>query len=123
MARSKIQSGIQWTIRLGSGEPLALQIVHQVQDLIDARHVLPDTRLPSSRALARTLGVSRNTVLAAYEELIARGFVRSRPGDAMYAQVPAGAPVLDLHRVMHEAQYPVRAIAFHDRDGNPIYVN
>ncbi|MFN2444722.1 MAG: GntR family transcriptional regulator [Vicinamibacterales bacterium] len=122
MAASKIQSGIQLTIRPGGGEPLALQIVHQVLGLIDAGHVRPGTRLPSSRELARTLGVSRNTVLAAYEELIARGFVRSRRGAAMYADAPVGVPALDLHHVMRDAQYPVRAIAFHDRDGNPIYV-
>ena len=80
MAPGKIKSGIRLKIRLGCGEALALQIVHQVQDLIGTGRVRPGTRLPSSRALARTLRVSLITVLAAYEELVARGFVRSRRG-------------------------------------------
>ena len=122
MAPSKIQSGIQLVRRRG-GEPLALQIVRYVQELIEAGHVGPGTRLPSSRMLARTLGVSRNTVLAAYEELTARGLVRSRRGAAMYADLPASVPGLDVHRVMREAQYPVRTITVHDPDGHAIYFN
>jgi DNA-binding transcriptional regulator YhcF (GntR family) len=122
MTPSKIQSGIQLTIRPGDVEPLALQIVHQVQALIDAGHLPRGTRLPSSRALARTLGVSRNTALAAYEELIARGCVRSRRGDGMYADAHAGVPAIGLRRVVREAQYPFRAIALHDQDGNSISV-
>ena len=122
MAPSKIQSGIQLVRRRG-GEPLALQIVRYVQELIEAGHVGPGTRLPSSRMLARTLGVSRNTVLAAYEELTARGLVRSRRGAAMYADLPAAVPGLDVHRVMREAQYPVRTITVQDPDGQAIYFN
>ena len=37
-------------------------------------------RLPSSRALARRLGISRNTVLFAYEELEADGWLSGRVG-------------------------------------------
>jgi DNA-binding transcriptional regulator YhcF (GntR family) len=59
-------------------EPLSLQIVRQVQEAIEAGRVARGTRLPSTRLLARTLGVSRNTVLTAYEELAAPG-LRSRP--------------------------------------------
>jgi len=44
----------------------------------------PRTRLPSSRALAQELGVSRNTVLTAYQELIAEGFVVSRPRSGLF---------------------------------------
>ncbi|MED5296028.1 MAG: PLP-dependent aminotransferase family protein [Pseudomonadota bacterium] len=47
--------------------------------------------LPSSRRLASTLGVGRNTVLAAVERLSAEGFVVSRPGAGLYVAR------LDLH--------------------------
>jgi len=39
-----------------------------------------DTKLPSTRALAKQQGVSRNTVLAAYEQLIAEGYLETRRG-------------------------------------------
>ncbi|SEG45529.1 GntR family transcriptional regulator / MocR family aminotransferase [Thermomonospora echinospora] len=39
------------------------------------------TRLPSSRDLARDLGVSRGVVVTAYEQLVAEGFLVSRRGD------------------------------------------
>ncbi|WP_029684521.1 PLP-dependent aminotransferase family protein [Tatumella saanichensis] len=40
----------------------------------------PETRLPSTRDLAKELGVSRNTVLNAYDSLLAEGYVTSRTG-------------------------------------------
>ena len=40
-----------------------------------------DTCLPASRSLAATLGIARNTVLFAYEQLVAEGcLVADRPG-------------------------------------------
>jgi len=57
--------------------------------------VLPrGRRLPSSRALARDLGVSRNTVLAAYEQLAAEGYAAPRAGSGTYvaARLPDEAP-------------------------------
>lgn len=48
-------------------------------------HELPHgARLPSSRDLARELGLSRNTVLAAYDQLLAEGYVESRSGSGTY---------------------------------------
>ena len=38
----------------------------------------PEDRLPSTRALAAELGVSRTTVTAAYEQLLSEGFLESR---------------------------------------------
>ncbi|MFZ6756026.1 PLP-dependent aminotransferase family protein [Undibacterium sp. Ji50W] len=47
--------------------------------------VLPvDTRLPSSRDVAKELGLSRNTVLYAYEQLLAEGYVETRAGSGTY---------------------------------------
>ena len=123
MRKGKIQSGIQFAIGRRGGEPLAMQIVRQLEVAIVRGHVPPGVRLPSSRSLARALGVSRNTVLTAYEELTARGFVRSRRGAGMYASVPAVVPNLDLKRIMREAQYPTQMIEFRDVDGNRIYVS
>ncbi|NGM33204.1 PLP-dependent aminotransferase family protein [Methylobacterium sp. DB0501] len=40
----------------------------------------PGAALPSTRALAAELGVSRTTVTAAYDQLIAEGYLETRPG-------------------------------------------
>lgn len=41
-------------------------------------------RLPASRALAKDLGISRNTVATVYERLVAEGFLESRVGAGTY---------------------------------------
>jgi GntR family transcriptional regulator/MocR family aminotransferase len=120
---AKIQLKGQFAIDRDRAAPLSLQIVRQLQEAIEAGRVAAGTRLPSTRSLARTLGVSRNTVLTAYEELAARGFVRSRRGAAMYVSAPAGVYGFDLRRVMRDTQYPSPIIALQDQDGNPLYVS
>jgi len=48
-------------------------------------HVLPvNGKLPSSRELATELGISRNTVLYAYEQLLAEGYVEGRSGSGTF---------------------------------------
>lgn len=47
----------------------------------------PGTYLMSSRALAETLRIARNTVLYAYERLVAEGFVVARRQGTMVARV------------------------------------
>ena len=44
----------------------------------------PHSRLPASRDLARELAVSRNTVLTAYERLLAEGYVQARTGSGTW---------------------------------------
>lgn len=52
---------------------------------------LVGSRLPPSRLLARELNLSRNTVLAAYEQLRAEGFIESRVGSGSYVATPLPA--------------------------------
>jgi GntR family transcriptional regulator/MocR family aminotransferase len=116
----KIQLQGQLAIDRTRAESLSLQIVHQLQEAIETGRVARGTRLPSTRSLARSLGVSRNTVLAAYDELNARGLVRSRRGAGIYVSASVGDRGFDPRRVMREAQYPTRSIAIRDQDGTPL---
>jgi DNA-binding transcriptional MocR family regulator len=61
----------------------------------------PGTRLPSERALARQLAVSRSTVVAAYETLRAAGLVDSRHGSGTYVATAtsSGGADDDLNRL------------------------
>src|ERR671914_1347627 len=60
---------------------LAAQIAAEVRTAIRAGRLAAGTRVPSSRDLARDLGVSRGVVVTAYEQLIAEGFLTARRGD------------------------------------------
>ncbi|MCD7060408.1 PLP-dependent aminotransferase family protein [Pelagibacterium xiamenense] len=64
------------------GGALPEQIYHAVGDAVRTGRIPPEGALPSSRALARELGVSRNTVNAAYELLRADGIIAVRQGAA-----------------------------------------
>src|SRR5437879_3208411 len=55
--------------------PVFRQIARAITGDITRGRLAPGARLPGSRTLARRLDVNRNTVLAAYEELIAEGWV------------------------------------------------
>ncbi|WP_109507276.1 PLP-dependent aminotransferase family protein [Nocardioides speluncae] len=51
-----------------------------LRDAIRGGQLTPGTRLPSSRDLAGQLGVSRGTITATYGQLVAEGYLVSRPG-------------------------------------------
>jgi GntR family transcriptional regulator/MocR family aminotransferase len=53
-------------------------VMEAIRDAIRSGRLAPGLQLPSSRALAADLGVARNTVAAAYAELIAEGWLTSR---------------------------------------------
>jgi GntR family transcriptional regulator / MocR family aminotransferase len=60
--------------------PMFLQIARAVvQDILRGR-LRPGALVPSTRELARALGVHRNTVIAAYEELTAEGWITTENG-------------------------------------------
>ncbi|HKJ62758.1 MAG TPA: PLP-dependent aminotransferase family protein [Hyphomicrobiales bacterium] len=72
-------SGIM-DLRRDSAEPLHIQMAEQIKQAVIAGRLKPETRLPPSRVLAGQLGVSRNTVLAAIEQLKSEGILETKPG-------------------------------------------
>jgi GntR family transcriptional regulator/MocR family aminotransferase len=87
------------------------------------RGAMTSGRLPSSRTLARLLGVSRNTVLTAFDELAADGLIRGRRGAATVVTSRRTTDVPDLRLLLRDAQYPARTIAISDPDGAALYLN
>ena len=64
----------------GSGRPLHEQLETALRDYVRTGRLPPTAKLPSSRALAGSLGVSRGVVLEAYSQLIAEGYLVSSQG-------------------------------------------
>lgn len=74
------------------------QIYYAVREKILAGELLAGEALPPYRELSRELGVSKNTVLAAYEMLVADGVVHSTQGSGFFVESgvkrrPVAAPV------------------------------
>jgi GntR family transcriptional regulator / MocR family aminotransferase len=70
--------------------PLAVQLAEQIRQAVLTGRLKPESRLPSTRAFAEELGVSRATALAAYDQLIAEGYLEGRHGSGtrIAAQLP-----------------------------------
>ncbi|HXG26799.1 MAG TPA: PLP-dependent aminotransferase family protein, partial [Candidatus Binatia bacterium] len=75
--------------------PIALhrQLERALQDAIRRGRLAPGSALPSTRALAEELGLSRGVVVEAYEQLAAEGYLESRRGGKtrVAPRAPAGA--------------------------------
>ena len=84
MPRSRTSSPGELLIALDREDstPLHCQIERELRLAIRAGRLPPDSTLPSSRRLAEELDVSRGVVVEGYEQLIAEGYLASRPGGA-----------------------------------------
>jgi GntR family transcriptional regulator / MocR family aminotransferase len=70
------------TLDREGGEALYLQIERGLRDAIRTGRLSSGTALPSTRALAEDLGISRGVVVEAYDQLIAEGYLIGRQGSA-----------------------------------------
>jgi DNA-binding transcriptional MocR family regulator len=81
---------------------LTEQVMDWVRGRIAGRALGPGARLPSIRKLAETQGVSKSTVVEAYDRLAAEGVITARPGSGFYVTaharplpLPEAGPQLD----------------------------
>ena len=83
-------------IHLDPAQGLARQLYAALRERILDGRLGSRTRMPASRELAQALKVSRNTVVRAYEQLHAEGYIDGRTGDGTYVaelqEIPGRAP-------------------------------
>ncbi|SNR35563.1 GntR family transcriptional regulator / MocR family aminotransferase [Haloechinothrix alba] len=72
------------TLDRAAGVPLAVQLADALRVAATTGHLRSGDRLPSTRALAKRLGVSRTVTAAAYEQLHAEGWIAGRHGSGTY---------------------------------------
>src|SRR3546814_644421 len=70
-------------LQLDENGPLHSQLTRALKTAMRSG-LVGGSRLPATRQLANELGISRNTVLAAYEQLRAEGFIDGRVGSGSY---------------------------------------
>jgi GntR family transcriptional regulator/MocR family aminotransferase len=69
------------SLRGGDGAGSLVRQLHaQLRAAILDRRLLPGSRMPSTRRVALAYGLARNTVIAAYDLLVAEGYVLTRAG-------------------------------------------
>ena len=85
-----------------AGQPLRAQLEASLRDAIRSGRLRGGERLPSSRELARELGVSRGMVQECFSQLLAEGYLTSRTGSATrvadMGDRPAPGQLLSLRR-------------------------
>ncbi len=71
-------------LHTSSSQPLYQQIYQSLRIAILAGQLKGGTRLPSTRALAEELGASRSTVINAFDQLLAEGYIYGVHGSGTY---------------------------------------
>jgi GntR family transcriptional regulator / MocR family aminotransferase len=94
MKRTTSVPGLLLLLDRKSAVPLRAQLERELRAAIRTGRVRPLARLPSTRALATDLGISRGLVVEAYDQLLAEGYLAARRGAAtrVAARTVLGAP-------------------------------
>lgn len=77
-----------------SSRPIFRRVYDELRSAILDKRLVSGERLPSTRTLAAQLKISRNTVLSAYEQLLAEGYIYGKAGSGNYvANISTQPPV------------------------------
>jgi GntR family transcriptional regulator/MocR family aminotransferase len=90
-----------------TGEALAVQLARRLREAIERGTLPAGTRMLGTRQLAKQLGLGRNTVALAFEELTAQGYFETRTGAGTF--VAASLAPQRAHRSVSIATQPTRA--------------
>ena len=118
---------IPWYLRIERKSRVSLyqQLCGQLRKAIMRGYVRAGFELPATRDLARFLGLSRTTIMNAYETLRFEGLIVGVRGSC--TRVAGEKPrriskPLIASKILREAHFPTQAAGFADPEGNIVYV-
>lgn len=142
--RPSVSSFRAFSLDPESPESLHRQLYEELRRAILGGRLAPGSRLPASREFANVSNISRNTVLSAYSQLLAEGYIESRAGSGTFVarsipetmtpespgpEISNGAPTSGAPRRVSErgrlaldsplVRHPLRAVANAFRPGLP----
>jgi GntR family transcriptional regulator/MocR family aminotransferase len=103
---SGLGPGLLVRLNRSAGRPLRAQLEASLREAIRSGRLRGGERLPSSRQLARELGVSRGMVQECYGQLLAEGYLTSRSGSATRVADIRERPAEDSPRTPSAARRP-----------------
>jgi GntR family transcriptional regulator/MocR family aminotransferase len=110
MPRSRTSSAGELLVELRRDDPTPLhrQLEQELRAAIRSGRLEAEMALPSSRALADQLALSRGVVVEAYEQLVAEGYLASRPGGATRVanNIVAGTPTASSRAATQAGEAP-----------------
>ncbi len=109
MAATALPTTLPIELHRDSATPLAVQLADTLRAGAADGHLRSGDRLPSTRALAERLAVSRTVTAAAYEQLHAEGWITGRHGSGTYVTTaPPGARTAPARHRAAESPQPHR---------------
>ncbi|MCL4248390.1 MAG: PLP-dependent aminotransferase family protein [Anaerolineae bacterium] len=98
-----IDNDLLMKIDKDSEEPIYRQLIRHIKGQIESGALGPGVRLPASRDLAQLLNISRISVVNAYAELRATGYLSARAGRGTFVNgaIDSGTPLLSTNGMRH----------------------
>ncbi|HYK75015.1 MAG TPA: GntR family transcriptional regulator, partial [Pseudoneobacillus sp.] len=96
--------------------PLYVQLYEYFKEEIESERIVENSKLPSIRQLALHLKISRNTVETAYQQLIAEGYVESKPKSGIIVLKMETQLKQSYSRIVGESRHVKQASQVHQND-------
>ncbi len=108
-----------------ANEKLGDWLYRELRSAILEGRLRPGTLLPPTRTLARESGVSRGTVVAVFEQMIAEGYLESRPGSgtSVHRHLPDRFFEAPMASVSSESLFPADSLDGASLDELPLSEN
>jgi len=123
------------TIDPSAAATLHRRVYRSILERILSGELAPGSRLPSTRRLSERLEISRNSVMHAFEQLSAEGYLESRVGSGTYVnrelptfgsrkqrQMRGTEQRKKLTSLVARSGYSIDQIDCEDSEGNAIYL-
>lgn len=96
--------------------PIYIQLVNEMVKAIHLGHLPHQTKLPGTRQLVKILGINRNTIIKAFEELEAQNYIQILPNKGTYVYFPHQTKGIQKQKnlIADQASFPFNSSRYFD---------